>query len=100
MKVLIKVLWAPVFGVLLLGLGACSDFEDAPTAAPKSVSESPGYLIGPGDILQIFVWRNPELSTTVPVRPDGLLSVPLIEDLPAANKTPTQLSRDVEKALS
>lgn len=86
--------------LMAAAVGACSDFEDAPTAAPQSVAESPGYLIGPGDALQIFVWRNPELSTTVPVRPDGRISLPLIEDLPAANKTPTELARDVEKVLS
>ncbi len=83
-----------------LGLSACSDFQDAPTAAPQSVDASPGYLVGPGDQLQIFVWRNPELSTTVPVRPDGRISLPLIEDLQAANKTPTDLARDVEKVLA
>ncbi|MBL4722007.1 MAG: polysaccharide export protein [Alphaproteobacteria bacterium] len=95
-----KAFLTPILGILFLGLGACSDLQDAPTAAPRSIADSPGYLIGPGDVLQIFVWRNPELSTTVPVRPDGLLSVPLIEDLAAANKTPTQLARDVEKVLS
>lgn len=82
------------------GLGACSNLQDAPTAAPQSVAESPGYLIGPGDQLQIFVWRNPELSTSIPVRPDGRISLPLIEDLQAANKTPTDLARDVEKVLA
>jgi polysaccharide biosynthesis/export protein len=99
-RLYMKAILTSVIGILALGLTACADFEDAPTAAPRSVSESPGYLIGPGDLLQIFVWRNPELSTTVPVRPDGLLSIPLIEDLPAANKTPTQLARDVEKVLA
>lgn len=85
--------------LLAVATGACSDVQDAPTA-PQSVAESPGYLIGPGDSLQIFVWRNPELSTTVPVRPDGRISLPLIEDLQAANKTPTELARDVEKVLA
>jgi len=58
------------------------------------------YLIGPLDTLQITVWRNPDLSTTVLVRPDGKVSVPLVEDLTAIGKTPTQLARDVEKAMS
>lgn len=93
-------LQAACIGILVLLLGACADFADAPTAAPRSVSDQPGYLIGPGDQLQIFVWRNPELSTSVPVRPDGRISVPLIEDLAAANKTPTELARDVEKVLA
>lgn len=89
-----------VAGLLLVGLGGCADFEEAPVEAPKSVDTTPGYLIGPLDNLQIFVWRNPELSTTIPVRPDGRISMPLIEDLQAANKTPTELARDVEKVLS
>jgi len=88
------------FGAILTGLVGCGNLADAPVAAPQSVGTSPGYLIGPGDNLQIFVWRNPELSTTIPVRPDGRISMPLIEDLQAANKTPTELARDVEKVLS
>ncbi len=58
------------------------------------------YLIGPGDQLEIFVWRNPELTQSVPVRPDGKISVPLVEDLPAADKTATELAREIEHALS
>ena len=86
--------------LFFIGLGGCADFEDAPSAAPISVDTYPGYLIGPGDQLQIFVWRNPELSTSVPVRPDGRISLPLIEDLQAADKSPTDLARDVEKVLA
>src|SRR6185503_7134080 len=58
------------------------------------------YLIGPLDVVIIQVWRNPELSMTVPVRPDGKLSTPLVEDLQASGRTPTQLARDIEKSLS
>ena len=58
------------------------------------------YRIGPGDNLNIFVWRNPEISVTVPVRPDGRLSIPLVEDMEAVGKTPTQLARDLEGALA
>lgn len=58
------------------------------------------YKVGPGDAVQIFVWRYPEVSTTVPVRPDGYISAPLLEDIPAAGKTPTELARDLEEALS
>jgi len=58
------------------------------------------YIIGPGDSLQVFVWRNPELSSTVPVRPDGKISTPLVEDMVAVGKTPTQLARDIEKVLA
>jgi polysaccharide export outer membrane protein len=58
------------------------------------------YVIGPGDTVQIFVWRNPELTATVPVRPDGKISTPLDEDMVAVGKTPSQLARDIEKVLS
>ena len=58
------------------------------------------YRIGPGDNLQIFVWQHPDVSVTIPVRPDGRISTPLVEDLPAVGKTPTQLARDIEVALS
>jgi polysaccharide export outer membrane protein len=66
------------------------------TAAPVSAD----YLIGPGDTLQIFVWRNPDLTITVPVRPDGKISTPLVEDMVAVGKTPTRLARDIEQALA
>lgn len=58
------------------------------------------YLIGPGDSLNIIVWRNPEISMMVPVRPDGKITTPLVEDLPASGKTSTQLARDIEETLS
>lgn len=57
------------------------------------------YRIGPGDTLRIFVWRNPEISTVVQVRPDGMISTPLVEDMVAVDKTPTQLARDMEEVL-
>ena len=57
-------------------------------------------MIGPLDVVNIVVWRNPELSMTVPVRPDGRISTPLVEDVPALGKNPEQLGRDLEKALS
>ena len=50
--------------------------------------------------MDIIVWRNPEVSMTVPVRPDGKITTPLVEDLPASGKTSTQLARDIEEALS
>src|SRR5690606_15115719 len=62
--------------------------------------DSSGYLIGPGDRLQVFVWGQPELSVTVPVRPDGRVSTPLIEDIVAVGKTPTQLASEMEEVLS
>jgi polysaccharide export outer membrane protein len=68
--------------------------------APASSTVGPDYLIGPGDTLQVFVWRNPDLTVTVPVRPDGKISTPLVEDMPAVGKTPSGLARDIETALS
>jgi polysaccharide export outer membrane protein len=68
--------------------------------APAQSSVGANYLIGPGDMLQVFVWRNPELTTNVPVRPDGKISTPLVEDMVAVGKTPTNLARDIEKVLS
>jgi polysaccharide export outer membrane protein len=80
-------------------LASCTNFN-LPSAEPNpQLVKTPDYLIGPGDTMQVFVWRNPELSITLPVRPDGRISIPLVEDLEAANKTPTNLARDVEKAL-
>jgi polysaccharide export outer membrane protein len=58
------------------------------------------YRIGPGDTLEVFVWRNPEISTNVQVRPDGMISTPLVEDMVAVTKTPTQLARDMELVLA
>jgi len=58
------------------------------------------YLLGPGDSVSVFVWRNPEVSGSFPIRPDGKVTMNLIEDMQASGKTPTQLARDIEKALS
>ena len=66
----------------------------------KGNVESPFYLIGPGDSINIFVWRNADLSTSVPVRPDGRVSIPLVEDLSVSGKTSTELAREIEKRLS
>lgn len=83
----------------LLLLGACSTPPAAPPAAALAPI-NPDYLIGPGDAVNIIVWRNPEVSMSVPVRPDGKITTPLVEDLPAAGKTSTQLARDIEGALA
>jgi polysaccharide biosynthesis/export protein len=69
-------------------------------AKPDGPSTNDQYVIGPGDSLSVFVYRNPDLSEPgVSVRPDGRISVPLIEDITAAGKTPTQLARDIEVRL-
>ncbi|MBX6369707.1 MAG: polysaccharide biosynthesis/export family protein [Rhodospirillales bacterium] len=92
--------WRLIRCLLVVLLAGCSTAEPLPDIAPSGDSSSPDYVIGPLDSLQIFVWRNPEVSTTVPVRPDGRISTPLIEDMQAAGKTPTQLARDIERELS
>lgn len=88
-----------VAGTFIVALGGCADTAQSlsPAATQASAHE---YLIGPGDNLNITVWHNPEVSMTVPVRPDGKITTPLVEDLPASGKTATQLARDIEKALS
>lgn len=69
-------------------------------AAAEAAGAAADYIIGPGDTIQVFVWRNPELSVTVPVRPDGKISTPLVENMVAIGKSPSQLARDIEKVLS
>lgn len=81
---------------LLVG---CATTEFSPAPATAATSDY-NYHIGPGDTVNIVVWRNPELSMSVPVRPDGKIAAPLIEDLPAIGKDPTTLARDIEKALA
>lgn len=96
-----------LFALLVaLFMTACASSPTATTggtrelpAAPESVNDSE-YQIGPGDQLQIFVWRHTDVSTSVPVRPDGKISTPLVEDMQAAGKTPTELARDIEVALA
>jgi polysaccharide biosynthesis/export protein len=90
----------------LLFLSACSSTPEmnAKTSSDgttgQTSSSSPLYLIGPGDTLNVFVWGDQELTTDVVVRPDGLITTPLVEDLPASGKTPTELARDLEARLS
>jgi polysaccharide export outer membrane protein len=95
---------SPIRGIILIVmlsvLAGCASVNERVEVCPEPESQSPEYVIGAGDQLQIFVWRNPELSTTVPVRPDGEISVPLVEDMTAVGKTPTQLARDIEIVLA
>ena len=102
-----------ISGWLLLSplIVACAS-APTPKPAPATTTTTPtptttdtkgtdsNYIIGPGDALEVFVWRNPELSVTVPVRHDGKISTPLVEDMVAVGKTPPQLARDMEKVLS
>src|SRR5690242_16132932 len=71
-----------------------------PPPVPAGAVIDPQYVIGPGDTVQVFVWRNPELSVTVPVRPDGKISTPLVEDIVAVGRTSSQLAREMEKVLA
>jgi polysaccharide export outer membrane protein len=82
---------------LLLGLLLATGLAVG-AQTPAKVADD--YVIGPGDSLQIFVWRNPELSVTVPVRPDGKISTPLVENMVAVGKSPSILARDMEKVLA
>ena len=84
--------------VLLAALaGGCA--APNPPAPPTAATPDYKYLIGPGDTLSIIVWRNPELSATAPVRPDGRITAPLVEDVVALGKNPSQLAREMEGAL-
>ena len=85
---------------LVLGAVGCATQNASPPAPTTAASATYEYKVGPGDTLNINVWRNPELSSTVPVRPDGKVSTPLVDELVAQGKTPVQIARDVEKALA
>jgi len=91
-----------VLGVLVVLLAGCSSAPTLPSASSgegAKLAPSDQYLIGAGDTLGIFVWRNPELSEAVTVRPDGRVSIPLVEDVTAVGKTPTGLAREFEDKL-
>lgn len=85
-------------GVVAAVMAGCAANSNPPAPA-SAASSGYNYLIGPGDTVNIVVWRNPELSMTVPVRPDGKITAPLVEDLPAMGKDATGLARDIEKEL-
>lgn len=96
----------PVLLFALMALSGCANTHLNPFASQHP--EAPAgtlsdgdytYIIGPGDSVEIFVWRNPELSKSVPVRPDGRITAPLIEDIEASGRTPTELARQIEQAL-
>jgi polysaccharide biosynthesis/export protein len=87
------------FALSVSGARAAEETPAPPLVPPEAIVD-PQYVIGPGDVLQVFVWRNPELSISVPVRPDGKISTPLVQDMIAVGKTPSILARDVEKVLS
>src|SRR5437764_3814514 len=89
--------WITGIGVAVFVLSACqTPYPQAPVTATTADYD---YHIGPLDTINVIVWRNPELSMSVPVRPDGKITTPLIDDLAAIGKTPTELERDMEQAL-
>ena len=93
--------WSNWLVLVILCLAACGDTLPRPDPAlSASASETGEYLIGPGDTLEVFVWGQPDLSITVPVRPDGRVSTPLSDDLVAVGKTPTQLAAEMQVILS
>ena len=89
--------------IVLLAAG-CSTLPDLPEAnthqSATTEVESYQYLVGPGDRLTIFVWRNPEISGEFIVRPDGKITTSLVEDIQASGKTPSELAREIEEKLS
>jgi polysaccharide export outer membrane protein len=97
----LRVVLRMIFAWFWLSGASLALAQNAPVAATPPASDTgTEYIIGPGDSIQVFVWRQPELSVTVPVRPDGKVSTPLVEDIVAVGKTPSQLARDVEKVLA
>lgn len=86
--------------ILMTGLACSLGIAAEPETAPSQSAVGSDYIIGPGDTLRVFVWRNPELTATVPVRPDGKISTPLSEDMVAVGKSPSVLARDIEKVLA
>jgi len=82
--------------IALLMVAGCTTLPPAPVNVPM---KDYAYQIAPGDLIEVSVWRNPELSAKVPVRPDGRITSPLIEDMMAAGKSPVTLGREIEETL-
>jgi len=88
--------WLTAILASVAAVSACSSLPPCPAAAPVAAHN---YVIGPLDTINVTVWRNPDLSVTTQVRPDGRISMPLVEDLPALGKTPSELAHEIQKAL-
>jgi len=91
-----------IMAAMTMCLGCAGNSNRAVVAmdCPMPSERSSEYLLGPGDTLNIVVWENTALSVVVPVRPDGKISTPLIDDMQASGKTPSQLSQDMEAVLA
>jgi polysaccharide export outer membrane protein len=94
-----RLLWL-CLGLWLSVLAGCAFSPAYPPAPALDTSKAEAYKIGALDTLNIVVWRNTDLSSTVTVRPDGRISIPLVDDMPASGKTPTDLGHDIERALA
>jgi polysaccharide export outer membrane protein len=98
--ILRSALWAITIAAVSLLCNAGEVQAQTAPQPPAQTVDPEQYVIGPGDTLQVYVWRNPELTATVPVRPDGKITTPLNQDMVAVGKTPFQLARDIEKVLA
>lgn len=101
----IRCIWRPCLALILaLMLSSCATTQGRTTGAPPvdatQVQAVDAYRIGVDDQVQVAVWRNPELGITVPVRPDGMISVPLIGDVLAGGRTPPEVAQDIQDKLS
>ena len=85
--------------IILVSAACTTPAKEGPVGGPRTVSEET-YRIGVDDRVQISVWRNPDMSVTVPVRPDGMISVPLIGDVKAGGKTPEQVAKEIREKLA
>ena len=90
-----------LFAIAVASVSGCGSLfsNEYPPAPPQASQDDYSYIIGAGDTVNIIVSRNPELSMSVPVRPDGKISAPLVDELMAQGKTPSQVARDLEKQL-
>lgn len=96
----LKILLLSFVASLLIACSSKTLPESAPRASLTTDVDNYQYLVGPGDNLTIFVWRNPEISGSFIVRPDGKVTTSLVEDIVVAGKTPTTLAREIEEKLS
>lgn len=97
----VTLMLCPMLGLTGCGTGIFGSHAAAPIVEPSTAKVPDDYIIGSGDSLSVFVYHNPDLSEgAVAVRPDGRISTPLIEDIVAAGKTPTQLAREIEERLT
>lgn len=97
---ILKLLGACSLTVAAAALCSTALAQSNVTGAQDFSVQGDRYRIGPGDTLVVSVWQEPELSVTIPVRPDGRITTPLVEDLVAVGKTPTELAREIERALA